>query len=265
MFNLFARIKGKNRCRAYSLPEDLRIYAVGDIHGRADLLERLLDLIVLDAETGSGKENRLVFLGDYLDRGPYVRRTMELLAAGPPPGFSSIFLMGNHEQMFLDFLQDPSLLEMWMGLGGQSTLLSYGVQAPGSGFSLERARAVQEALLEAMPAGHLEFIRGLDRYHQAGDYFFVHAGVRPGVELPDQSLDDLLWIREYFLECDQEHQARVVHGHTVTDTVQECKNRIGIDTGAYATGILTCAVIEGSTIRYLDTSSRSKTFENHSA
>lgn len=138
-------------------------------------------------------------------------------------------------------------------------------QAPGSGFSLERAREVQEALLEAMPAGHLEFIRGLDRYHQAGDYLFVHAGVRPGVELPDQSLDDLLWIREYFLEYDQEHQARVVHGHTVTDTVQECKNRIGIDTGAYATGILTCAVIEGSTIRYLDTSSRSKTFENHSA
>jgi len=253
MLNLFEKIKGKNHGRGYSLPEGMRVYAVGDIHGRADLLELLHQAIIRDARDNPARENLVIYLGDYLDRGTLVRRTLDVLIDGLPPGFRTEFLMGNHEQLFLDMEQDPSLLDLWINLGGHATLLSYQVQVPGSGFSAERARQIHHELFLSLPGKHLDFLRGLKPFVHKGGILFVHAGIRPGKALDRQSPEDLFWIREDFLDSDMDFGFRVIHGHTISRQVQEFPNRVGIDTGAYATGVLTCAVLENSRIRYLST------------
>jgi serine/threonine protein phosphatase 1 len=253
ILQLFEKFNKKNREKVYQLPEGWRVYAVGDIHGRADLLERLNQIIVLDSEAAPFKKNLLVYLGDYLDRGPFVRETLDLLISGLPSGFKTEYLHGNHEEFFLRFLEDPSILEMWVALGGQSTLMSYGVQVPGMGFSTERARKVREELLQAMPREHLEFLTNLKPFFVLGDFVFVHAGIRPGVPLDKQKPEDLFWIRDDFLNSPADHGYLVIHGHTIDEQVQKLFNRIGVDTGAYATGILSCAVLEGNRIRFLST------------
>jgi len=256
MFSLLEKLKGKKKSRTYCLPEGMRIYAVGDIHGRADLLERLHRDILRDAQTAPSGDNLVIYLGDYLDRGPYVRQTLDTLIAGLPPGFRTEFLMGNHEQLFLDFKQDPYLLELWISLGGHSTLRSYQVQVPGSGFSLEKAHEIRNDLLEAMPREHLEFLENLRPYLQLGDYLFVHAGIRPGLPLERQRTEDLLWIRDDFTDPEDEHEFKVIHGHTIYDQIREYPSRIGMDTGAYATGILSCAVLEGPKVSFLSTNAQ---------
>ncbi len=239
--------------REFWIPENQRVYAVGDIHGRADLVERMHEIIVSDAAKHSHKQNFIIYLGDYLDRGPYVRETIDLLLTNNPPGFERVHLMGNHEQILLNFLGEPSILSMWLGVGGMSTLMSYGLKPPGSGFSEQKAYEIRDELQEKIPAEHIGFINNLRPSHQVGDYLFVHAGIRPAVPIENQVPDDIYWIRDEFLNSDADHGKMVIHGHTISEDIQHFSNRIGIDTGAYASGVLSCAVLEEDRIKFLST------------
>jgi serine/threonine protein phosphatase 1 len=254
VFKLFQKFKNPNKAKTCRIPDNLRVYAIGDIHGRADLLKRLHEMIAADASGADGqKENKVVYLGDYLDRGPYVRETLDEIISGLDHGFQTEYLKGNHEEIFLNFLENASLLSLWLNLGGQSTLLNYRVASPGSDFSGERAEAVRLAVLDAMPQEHLSFLKNLKPYVQIGDFLFVHAGIRPGIPLDKQKDEDLFWIRYEFTTSRRDHGIKIVHGHTINDKVQERANRIGIDTGAYATGTLSCAVLEDDRVRFLST------------
>ncbi len=239
--------------REFWIPENQRVYAVGDIHGRADLVERIHEIIISDAAEHSHKKNFIVYLGDYLDRGPYARETIDLLISSQPPGFERVYLMGNHEQILLNFLDEPSILSMWLGVGGGSTLMSYGLKPPGSGFSEQKAHEVRDELREKIPAEHIGFIKNLRQSFPAGDYLFVHAGIRPAVPIEDQTPDDIYWIRDEFLNSDADHGKMVIHGHTISEDIQHLSNRIAIDTGAYASGVLSCVVLEENRIKFLST------------
>lgn len=227
-----------------------RVYAVGDVHGRADLLDAMIALIRddLTARPPEGIRPWLVMLGDYVDRGPDSRGVLARLVAGPwPVGLRRVFLKGNHEDMMLRLLRGaPGLAGLWLANGGAETLGSYGVAATDTG-------ALPARLDAALPADHRRFLEGLDLLHASGDYLFVHAGIRPGVPLDRQAPEDLMWIREPFLSAAHALGAVVVHGHTIHAAPVEQGNRIGIDTGAYASDVLTCLVLEGATRRYLST------------
>jgi serine/threonine protein phosphatase 1 len=231
-----------------------RIYAVGDIHGRFDLLLELLHLIKNDA--GANQDNVLIFLGDYVDRGPDSRRVIEFLAKPALQDFKVIPLKGNHEDMLLDFLNGEDLAPMWLGNGGRETLNSYGVDTAGligrsvSGVAVEKART---SLRSAIPNAHLELLVSLDLWHREGDYLFVHAGLKPGVPLGQQKERDLIWIRKEFLDYDQDFGKIVVHGHSISNHPTISANKIGIDTGAWRSDILTALVLEGGHRRFLST------------
>jgi serine/threonine protein phosphatase 1 len=233
---------------AYVAPRGVRIYAVGDIHGCRAELTRLLANIRDDANGFTGARE-LIFLGDYVDRGPDSKGTIELLLK-PPAGFRVQYLRGNHDQAVLDFLSDPGFFRTWREFGARETLLSYGVRPP----RFEDEAAFMEArdeLRSAMPETHLNFLTQLPLSAKIGGYYFAHAGVRPGVKLDSQSAEDLLWIRDAFLMSDNDLGAIVVHGHTPTDSPVRRANRIGVDTGCYATGKLTAAVLEGAACRFI--------------
>ena len=233
-----------------SIPPGRRVYAVGDIHGRADLLERLTAAIAEDAK-GANTRCQIIYLGDYVDRGAETRRVIDLLLT-PPAGFEVVYLRGNHDQIMLDFLADPSVFRLWRDYGARETLLSYGLTPP----RFEDEAAFGEAsdrLRETLPSSHLDFLTGTRFSVRMGDYAFVHAGVRPGIPLDRQAPEDLMWIREDFLASKADFGALVVHGHTPAERPVVRPNRIGIDTGAYATGRLTAAVLEGSSCRFLHT------------
>lgn len=229
-------------------PEGLRLYAVGDVHGRLDLLDRLLALIA--AET-SAAAKRLIFLGDYVDRGPdsrgVIERLVEIAARAP----DSVFIRGNHEAILLSFLEDPDRFADWFEWGGVETLESYGVPAEATAAPKEAAAA----LAASMPATHLAFLRGLPLSATFGDYFFVHAGVRPGVALDAQAERDLLWIRGEFhnAPADKRPDKVIVHGHHPIRRPLDAGWRIAVDTGACFSDKLTAAVLEGSTRRFLST------------
>jgi serine/threonine protein phosphatase 1 len=190
-----------------------------------------------------------VFLGDYIDRGPNSRQVIDLLMARQRRR-DVLFLKGNHEDCALRFLSDPTVLPAWQSIGGVPTLLSYGV-IPTRGDDPESQQKVSAALREAMPDSHLRFIRGLALSFMCGDFFFVHAGVRPGIPLQRQSQWDLLWIRDDFLLHEEGFGAVVVHGHTPVYKPDIRSNRINIDTGAYATGQLTCLTLEGDSMSFV--------------
>jgi len=230
-----------------AVPTGRRVYAVGDIHGRRDLLDRLIAQIVDDAATRPGGKNVLVFLGDYVDRGPDSRGVLDRLAGPMPDGFETVFLKGNHEDMLLRFLAGPGPADMFLGNDGATTLLSYGCPLYGE---MEFARL---CMLDTLPNEHGWFLNGLRLMHVEGDYLFVHAGVRPGVDIGDQVEDDLLWIREEFLDWREPLPKMVVHGHSVTSRPEQRAYRIGLDTGAWSTGRLTCLVLEGAERRFLST------------
>ena len=236
---------------AAALPPGIRIYAIGDIHGRADLLRALLGKVDVDRKGRSVERTIAVFLGDYVDRGPSSKDVLDILL-DYRANYESVFLKGNHEKFALDFLQNHSVLEAWRSCGGFETLLSYGLRPNFSSSANERLRLSRE-LAESMPAEHLSFLRSLQLYFQCGEFLFVHAGVRPRVRLKDQDEKDLLWIRDEFLEYQKPFELFIVHGHTPVRTPEMQTNRLNIDTGAFATGRLTCAAIEGSTIRLLST------------
>lgn len=231
-----------------SVPPDMFVAAIGDIHGRADLLEALWPRIQALAQKSDCRHRVLVFLGDYVDRGPDSARVVSRIVAGFD-GFETICLKGNHEEVLLQFLSDPSVGPTWESFGGTPTLQSYGVaHAPDSNWLQTRA-----SFAMALPETHLAFFKNLRLHHVIGDYLFVHAGVRPHVPLENQTERDLLWIREQFLESDASFGHIVVHGHTPTHAPVERANRIGIDTGAVFTGNLTALILEGRTRRFLAT------------
>jgi serine/threonine protein phosphatase 1 len=234
------------------LPPGQRIYAVGDIHGCLDLLDELLALIDRDLALRPTERAVFVFLGDYIDRGPASRETIDrLIELGESRECQ--FLKGNHELIAIKCLSDPGLFDRWMRLGGMETLVSYGV-APASPASGKQIVELQAAFHRALPQTHFRFFRDLQTSFTCGDFFFVHAGVRPRVELSRQIENDLLWIREEFLVSNEDFGKIVVHGHTPTREVEVAPNRIDIDTGAFATGRLTCLVIEESWLSVIDTS-----------
>ena len=233
----------------YSIPEHTRIYAVGDVHGRADLLAALLRRIDDHRANNPIATTVEVLLGDYVDRGPSSRQVIELLIHRMARG-ETVCLKGNHEALLLQFLQNPDVYKNWFDLGGASTLLSYGIvperQPRGAGL-----KAMLAALNAVLPSKHLEFLTGLPYSYTCGDYFFVHAGVRPGIPLTRQNPQDLMWIRDDFLLSKVNFGKMIVHGHTPVIEPEMWDNRIAIDTGAYATGKLTCLVIDGHGVRVL--------------
>ncbi|WP_108683029.1 metallophosphoesterase family protein [Methyloceanibacter sp. wino2] len=236
-----------------TIPDGQVVYAIGDIHGRSDLLTELLALIESDAAAAGTAAKTLVFLGDYVDRGPDSRGVIELLSADLPPGFDTHFLKGNHEQFLLDFLDDPSSLDGWLRNGGEQTLRSYGVDIDGLQDRHAPPMAWREAFLEALPEAHLRFLTTLELKCVVGDYVFVHAGLRPGVPLDRQVPQDLLWIRHEFLDSEEPFGKIVVHGHTPERTPVVRPNRIGIDTGAVFSGSLTALRLENGTRAFLRT------------
>ena len=234
-------------------PPDTRIYAIGDIHGRVDLLREMHQLIHEDAYRRQAPRNVVIYLGDYIDRGRDSPAVIDLLLDEPLPSFESIHLKGNHEDSLLRFLADTSIGPPWMFYGGSATLASYGVHPPEPATRVDELRRAQRELGQRLPARHRQFLTGLRLTHAEGDYFFAHAGVRPGVALDRQNEQDLLWIRDEFLRADADYGKIVVHGHSITARPDVQRNRIGIDTGAFASGTLTCLVIEGASWAFLQT------------
>lgn len=245
---MFSKFFSRSRRRKHTpkVPEGSRVYVIGDIHGRADLLENLHDLVRRDAGQYPGGRRVIIYLGDYVDRGLNTREVIDMLLGPPPEGFERVCLKGNHEAMMLDFLDDEAAGPGWMELGGKATLLSYAVGVEGGFTAAEGMKKARVQLHEKLPQAHLAFLRQLPLTHIEGDYLFVHAGIRPGVPIEEQVEQDLIWIREPFLSSTAEHGKIVVHGHTIAGGEPDVtERRIGIDTAAYATGALTCLVLAG--------------------
>jgi len=223
------------------------VYAVGDIHGRLDLLEDLLPKIAGDARASrSPHPPVLVFLGDYVDRGPGSRGVIDyLIRLSAMPNIEVRCLKGNHEQALLAFLDDPEFGPSWLQNGGAATLAAYGVGAPPTRLPAELWEEARDKFAQALPPEHLRFLQGLELYVEYGDYVFVHAGLRPGVPIERQTEQDLLWIRYEFLEERRPFPKVVVHGHTPEAQPHMGPLRLGLDTGAYATGVLTAARLNG--------------------
>ena len=233
-------------------PKGQRAYVVGDVHGRLDLLDRLLDQIEGEVERRPPDKALLVFLGDLIDRGPSSAQVVERLRTYRHAALRPIFLLGNHEEVLLRLVGgDTDLLAGWLRFGGAQCLESYGADA--QAIASASAEAALAAIRKAIPANHVEFLRTFADTCRFGDYLFVHAGIRPGIALDQQRQSDLRWIREPFLLDDRDHGFVVVHGHTISNGTDERPNRIGVDTGAYRTGTLTALAIDGEERWYLDT------------
>ena len=231
-------------------PRGYRAYAVGDIHGRFDLLEEMLAKVERDLAESKPRRAMLLFLGDIIDRGPASCQVIERLRTYRHPDLTTFFLLGNHEEVLLRLLAgERGILGNWLQFGGAECLESYGVDARALR-SMQEGEAIS-AIQKAIPPSHHEFIASFADTMRFGDYLFVHAGIRPSVDLSMQKQADLRWIRQPFLDDETDHGFVVVHGHTITTEAEERPNRIGIDTGAYRSGLLTALVIEGEGRRYL--------------
>ena len=244
--NLFDRYESQPP--SAEVPAGQRVYAVGDIHGRLDLFEALIEAIEQDDTACGRAETTVILLGDLVDRGPdsagVVARAREWRRQRPVR-----ILMGNHEEMFLSSFEKTETLKHFLRFGGKETVLSYGLD-PNAYLeaSIEEVQAMMHA---AVPPGDRSFIESFEDTIAIGDYLFVHAGIAPGVALEEQTKDNLRWIREPFLSHSEPHEAVVVHGHTIRQEPEDRGNRIGIDTGAYTFGRLTALVLEGTERRYL--------------
>jgi serine/threonine protein phosphatase 1 len=228
-----------------SVPARQIVYAIGDIHGYLGLLDDLLAKIEDDARAYPNFHKTLVFLGDYVDRGPASKGVVERLSGLHLADFDLVFISGNHEVMMLTFLEDVSIGEAWLRNGGRETMQSYGVLS-----DMEDVATIQQAFIAAFPRHHRVFLQGLDLCHVVGDYFFVHAGIRPGRPIDRQAREDMVWIREPFLTSERDHGKVVVHGHSINYEPEFYPDdmhprRIGIDTGAYKSGVLTCLALKG--------------------
>lgn len=228
-----------------AVPEGVRVYAVGDIHGRLDLLDDLLARIGNDDARRGPAETSIIFLGDLVDRGPDSAGVVERLRLLAESGRQVRFLAGNHEEVFLDAINgDSKALKLFCRIGGRETVLSYGVGE--AEYDALDYGELAEALHRIVPDDHRRFLAGFEDAIGLGDYLFVHAGVRPDRPLDDQRTADLRWIRDIFLDHRARLTKRVVHGHTIVSAVEFRPHRIGIDTGAYRTGVLTALGLEGT-------------------
>lgn len=234
----------KLKSRRPSAPDGLRIYAVADVHGRLDLLDELLSEVESDSSRRGPSETVLIFLGDIIDRGPDSNAVVERLRTYRHGQLKPYFITGNHEEVLLGLLSgEAGLLFNWLRYGGRECLQSYGIDL--GELNLADEKAALCLIQQRFPDNHADFLRSFRDSIGLGDYFFVHAGVRPGIELARQSQSDLRWIRSPFLENKNDHGAIIVHGHTICDKVEFRNNRIGLDTGAYRTGRLTALGLEG--------------------
>lgn len=238
--------------RPASLPPGQRVYAIGDVHGRFDLLLDLIARIEADNEARPPSDVHVVLLGDLIDRGPQSREIVDYFLKGPPGFAQWHFIMGNHEEMLLKLIDQPdaSLIPQFLRYGGRETFESYG--APQRVLDTPDLYA-PDTLIFYVPEEHRAFIRRMEDGILVGDYFFTHAGIRPGVPLDDQEQQDLRWIRRGFLDSEADHGMIVIHGHTVTEEVEVRPNRIGIDTGAYRSGRLTALGLEGTERWFIQT------------
>lgn len=228
-------------------PAGCVIWAVGDIHGRSDLADRLIQAIRADLHGSEATRKVVVFLGDLIDRGLDSRGVLNQLSnLAADPGLEVRFVRGNHEDRMEAFLHDPEVGPGWCDYGGRDTLLSYGVQPPKTD-SPDAWAEVSRALGEALPESHRELLASQENSVSIGDYFFAHAGAKPGIALPAQSPRDLMWIRGPFLDHEGPFEQVVVHGHTPADAVHSDSRRIGLDTGAYASNVLSAVRLEGET------------------
>lgn len=233
------------------VPAGVRIYAIGDIHGRLDLLEAMQKRIGEDASNADDARIVQVFIGDYVDRGPDSKGVIEWLRCFKPDEWEQICLKGNHEAMLLDFLADAETLKVWRHCGGLDTLHSYGLEI--SIREEDAPSVLHKKFLGKLPQSHREFLDSLRLSVEFGDYFFAHAGVRPHRRLDRQKAEDLLWIRGEFVDSREDFGKVIVHGHSPHEEPEVLSNRINIDTGAYITNHLTCLVLEGEKRRFLTT------------
>ena len=230
------------------------VYAIGDIHGCYDLMKDLLRQIAQDAAVhGDGRQPIVTFLGDYVDRGPHSAKVLEALVWLARRGDLDIHLLkGNHEKALLDFLDAPEDGGPWIGFGGAQTLMSYGVVPPNIELGAADYRRARDELLERMPASHLRLLQNLELMVLIGDYAFVHAGVRPGVPVEEQVEDDLLWIRRGFVDAQGPFGRTIVHGHSwAAAEPQILEHRLGVDTGAYTTGVLTALRLQDGEVEVI--------------
>lgn len=226
-----------------AVPDGHRVYAVGDVHGQDHLLADLLAKIEADIVARPGGQVTIVFLGDLIDRGPKSAEVVERLRTYRPLGVRTEFLAGNHEEVLLRILEgEDSLVADWLRFGGSHCARSYGLSS--SQLAKMSPTDAVETLRATIPAEHQAFLASFADTFRAGDYLFVHAGIRPGVALAEQAQIDLRWIRGPFLDHPARHEVMVVHGHSITEEVDERAGRIGIDTGAYKHGVLTALVLE---------------------
>lgn len=234
------------------IPEGMRVYAVGDVHGRKDLLEDLMAQIKEDARGFRGKIT-LLFVGDYIDRGPDSAGVVDVLVNDLPKDWNVVALRGNHEEALAWFLADPASKPDWLHWGGIQALESYGVKPYGT-HGMRDVHALAAELDHALrECGHRDFLLTRPLHHVVGDYLFVHAGVRPGLALKDQMADDLLFIREDFIGRAHGLPYRVVFGHTILSGVLIEADKIGLDTGAFVSGQLSCVALQDDTVRILAT------------
>lgn len=222
--------------------DGVRVYVIGDIHGRADLLAQTLARIDTNEAMHPVAHCITVFLGDYVDRGLRSREVIDQLIERQQKG-RVVMLRGNHDDSMLRALHDMDVALRWLAAGGRETLYAYGVTVP-IDIDRDSIHTVMAVAAKQIPTRHTAFLEKLLPYAVIGDYAFVHAGVRPGIALEHQTPDDLMSIRQPFLDCDMPHDFVIVHGHTPVTTPDFRLNRINIDTGAYITGNLTCLVLE---------------------
>ena len=250
----FFRRSPKEKKPQFSVAEGELVYAIGDVHGRDDLLAQLIGMMEADAKTRQPYEKcTLVFLGDYVDRGFQSRDVLDRLLTLKPDWADVVCLKGNHEDMMLDFMLDPLHNVSWLQFGGLATLASYGVKMSEAEDGQPDIVKASKELQEKVPDAHFAFLRDAPLTHTSGDYLFVHAGIRPGVPLHAQDPHDLTFIRDEFTESKKSFGVRVVHGHTGVQNPLELPNRIAVDTIAYATGQLTAAVLQGYEVDFLTT------------
>jgi len=230
------------------IPQGVVVWAIGDVHGRLDLLKPLVEAITSDAGTGAADRKVVIFLGDYVDRGSDSRGVIRYLVDLPRDvGIEWRFLKGNHEEAMLNFLEDPSAGARWCEYGGDAALRSYGLRPPNLTHKVEAWARVSADLDHKLSPPERTFLEGLELSIAFGDYFFAHAGARPGAPLDRQSAHDLMWVRNSFLDSPVAFEKVVVHGHTPTRTVHVDDRRIGVDTKAYASGVLSAIRLEGPT------------------
>ena len=233
------------------LSQDRRIYAIGDIHGRADLLDMIEHAIAREESIRPPARTVEIVLGDFIDRGSQSREVVERLLL-PPIGRERIVLRGNHEAMLLRFLTRPETFADWRDLGGIETLSSYGVTR-GPASTPRQMIALRDEALQKIPQNHIDFINRTPLVHLEDGYLFVHAGIRPDVPLERQRPEDLMWIREPFLNWAKKHPYHVVHGHTPVADIDMLHNRTNVDTGAYATNRLSCLILEHDKVQGMTT------------